>query len=123
MVVHGSTLVRFADIYALGVSSSTAGIVTDDSNVPQVNVHGPDEEMPRMPPPARVGTWPRPPKPSRAPRPRAIFIPRARNDYWLPEVTHYYEVIGECYVHGMMDGEAFGAKNERKIQQRIFELR
>jgi hypothetical protein len=77
-----------------------------------------------MPPPARVGTWPRqPPQSSRVPRPPAILIPRARNDYWLPKPTHYYEVIGECYVHGMMDGEAFGVKNEREIEKEIFELR
>jgi hypothetical protein len=77
-----------------------------------------------MPPPARVGAWPRqPPQPSQAPRPAALVIPRARNDYWLPEPTHYYEIIGECYVHGMMGGEAFAAKNERDIGQQIFELR
>ena len=79
-----------------------------------------------MPPPARVVTWPlEPPQTSRALCPAAIFagIPRARNDYWLPKTTHYYEVVGECYVHGMMDGEAFGVKNERGIEKEIFELR
>ena len=31
----------------------------------------------------------------------------------------YYEFVGECYVHGMMDGEAFG----RKFREQEFELR
>jgi hypothetical protein len=95
-----------------------------DSDVPQVNVHAPEGESSPMPHPARVETWPRrPPPPSQAARLTALVIPRARNDYWLSGATHYYEVIGECYVHGMMDGEAFAAKNARKIGQQIFELR
>ena len=32
---------------------------------------------------------------------------------------HYYEFIGECYVHGMMDGEAM----QQNIVEQIFELR
>ena len=36
---------------------------------------------------------------------------------------HYYEVIGECYVHGMMDGEAIEEQNFNKIPSRVFELR
>ncbi|KAF2094529.1 HET-domain-containing protein [Rhizodiscina lignyota] len=45
------------------------------------------------------------------------------------ETRYYYKVIGECYVHGMMDGEAIAFQNrhqgdqngEHKVQ--IFELR
>jgi hypothetical protein len=32
----------------------------------------------------------------------------------------YYELIGECYVHGMMDGEAFLARTKAP---QSFELR
>jgi hypothetical protein len=35
----------------------------------------------------------------------------------------YYEFIGECYVHGMMDGEAIEYQNFKGIKPRTFELR
>jgi hypothetical protein len=35
----------------------------------------------------------------------------------------YYEIIGECYVHGMMNGEALEWQNEKEVKARIFELR
>ena len=35
----------------------------------------------------------------------------------------YYEFIGECYVHGMMDGEAFRIKKGDKSPRQEFELR
>jgi hypothetical protein len=37
----------------------------------------------------------------------------------------WYEFIGECYVHGMMDGEAveYQNRNDSKMKRRIFELR
>ena len=35
----------------------------------------------------------------------------------------YYEFIGECYIHGMMDGEAFGSRKGDKAHQQWFELR
>jgi hypothetical protein len=35
----------------------------------------------------------------------------------------YYEFIGECYVHGMMDGEAIEYQNFNQIKPRTFELR
>jgi hypothetical protein len=34
-----------------------------------------------------------------------------------------YEVLGECYVHGMMDGEAMAYQNGKGIRAQIFELR
>jgi hypothetical protein len=34
-----------------------------------------------------------------------------------------YEVLGECYVHGMMDGEAMRYQNEKGIRAQVFELR
>jgi hypothetical protein len=37
--------------------------------------------------------------------------------------TYYYELIGECYIHGMMDGEAFRILQEMKIDKQEFELR
>lgn len=39
------------------------------------------------------------------------------------EGKYYYELIGECYIHGMMDGEAFRILQEMKIDKEVFELR
>jgi hypothetical protein len=36
---------------------------------------------------------------------------------------HHYELVGDCYVHGMMDGEAFTMQQARNIPQTQFELR
>jgi Heterokaryon incompatibility protein (HET) len=36
---------------------------------------------------------------------------------------HYYEFIGECYIHGMMDGEALAHQRLRKLDHQDFELR
>ena len=35
----------------------------------------------------------------------------------------YYEFLGECYVHGMMDGEAIEFQNFEEIKAQTFELR
>jgi len=35
----------------------------------------------------------------------------------------YYEFFGECYVHGMMDGEAIKYQNDKQVPKTIFELR
>ena len=35
----------------------------------------------------------------------------------------YYEMMGECYVHGMMDGEAMAHQNNEGILTTIFEIR
>jgi hypothetical protein len=35
----------------------------------------------------------------------------------------YYELIGPCYVHGMMNGEAIEFQNEKQIKAEVFELR
>jgi hypothetical protein len=34
-----------------------------------------------------------------------------------------FVLIGECYIHGMMDGEAFRILQEMDIEKRVFELR
>ena len=39
-------------------------------------------------------------------------------DQWL-----YYDFLGECYRHGMMDGEAMLYQNQHSIPARVFELR
>jgi len=36
---------------------------------------------------------------------------------------YYWILIGECYVHGMMDGEAITFQNDNNIKPQIFELR
>ena len=35
----------------------------------------------------------------------------------------YYEFLGECHIHGMMDGEAMTYQNENRIGAKVFELR
>jgi hypothetical protein len=35
----------------------------------------------------------------------------------------YYEMLGECYVHGMMDGEAMAHQNDKGIPRTVFEIR
>ena len=35
----------------------------------------------------------------------------------------YYRFVGECYLRGMMDGEAITYQNENNIRHEIFELR
>jgi len=39
------------------------------------------------------------------------------------KVNFYYRFVGECYVHGMMNGEAIKLQNERIIPTQVFELR
>ncbi|KAF2704190.1 HET-domain-containing protein, partial [Pleomassaria siparia CBS 279.74] len=34
----------------------------------------------------------------------------------------YYRFLGECYVHGMMNGEAIGLQNQEHIKEALFEL-
>ena len=36
---------------------------------------------------------------------------------------YYYEFVGECYLHGMMDGEAIKYQNDNEIKAETFELR
>lgn len=52
---------------------------------------------------------------------------RQHHYHSLPDQPEtYYEFIGECYVHGLMDGEAFTIKENEKDKsaaKRIFELR
>ncbi|KAF7511266.1 hypothetical protein GJ744_004831 [Endocarpon pusillum] len=52
----------------------------------------------------------------------------ATNEDIVPRVSskkcdHYYQFIGECYIHGMMDGEALRHQRTRELQQQEFELR
>ena len=35
----------------------------------------------------------------------------------------YYGCLGECYIHGMMDGEAMAYQNNHNLRARVFELR
>ena len=36
---------------------------------------------------------------------------------------NYYKLIGPCYVHGMMNGEAIMYQNDNQVRPEIFELR
>lgn len=44
-----------------------------------------------------------------------------RSEDGTPTNVHY-EFIGECYVHGMMDGEAFRVQKANKLKYQIFDL-
>lgn len=35
----------------------------------------------------------------------------------------YYELVGPCYVHGIMNGEAISLQNEDELKAQVFELR
>lgn len=41
----------------------------------------------------------------------------------LEPAQHYWKLIGECYIDGMMDGEAITLQNREGIRPKIFELR
>ena len=36
---------------------------------------------------------------------------------------YWYEFLGECYIHGMMDGEAMAHQNDKGTPAQVFELR
>ena len=40
-----------------------------------------------------------------------------------PRAKYYYRIVGECYIHGMMEGEAIEWQNQRRIKSEIFEIR
>lgn len=35
----------------------------------------------------------------------------------------FYQLIGECYVHGMMNGEAISAQSDKNLKKQLFEIR
>ena len=51
--------------------------------------------------------------------------PRPTTDEPLKESVnkYYYEFLGECYLHVMMDGEAIKYQNDNEIKAEMFELR
>ena len=56
-----------------------------------------------------------------SPRKRSNEGPPPRTD--SSKNDHYYEFIGECYIHGMMDGEALRHQRVNDLEQQDFELR
>ena len=48
------------------------------------------------------------------------WIKKEQKDYYSP---YSYEFLGECYIHGMMDGEAIAVQNNEELKTEIFELR
>jgi hypothetical protein len=36
---------------------------------------------------------------------------------------YWYEMLGECYIHGMMDGEAMAHQNDKGLPWTVFEIR
>jgi hypothetical protein len=54
------------------------------------------------------------------------YIPMQDNDYsrheTQPEVPGEYEFIGECYVHGIMDGNALEIQKSHQLPKRRFIL-
>jgi hypothetical protein len=49
-------------------------------------------------------------------------IAEARRMSDKDERRRYFEFIGPCYVHNMMNGEALEEQNESLIEVQIFEL-
>ena len=56
---------------------------------------------------------------------QAKIRPRPNTDEPLKESVnkYHYEFVGECYIHGMMDGEAIKYQNDNEIKAEMFELR
>jgi hypothetical protein len=48
------------------------------------------------------------------------WLREARKEYHSPR---HYEFLGECYIHGMMDGEAMASQNNEGLKTKVFELR
>ncbi|KAI4163993.1 MAG: hypothetical protein LQ342_002490 [Letrouitia transgressa] len=46
-----------------------------------------------------------------------------RHSLGIQDKWCYYQFLGECYLHGMMDGEAMAYQNENGVPPRTFELR
>jgi hypothetical protein len=67
----------------------------------------------------KITIGPNPPNP--LPRTRSSERPPPRTD--SSRSDHYYQFIGECYIHGMMDGEALRHQRVKGLQQQEFELR
>jgi hypothetical protein len=74
------------------------------------------------------------PQPSLTSRQRRRLTKAQREDYdWtifhnlrekLGDEGYYsYTLLGECYIHGMMNGEAIQYQHERDIPSKIFEIR
>lgn len=67
------------------------------------------------------------PKPTIKPKPRHVqdlMSPVSSNEPAIErDENFWYEFIGECYVHGMMDGDAIKYQNQNEIRARVFELR
>ena len=40
-----------------------------------------------------------------------------------PPPTIHYELVGECYVHGRMDGSAIDESHQGKFKAQMFDLR
>lgn len=51
-----------------------------------------------------------------------VVVPNGADTDKMMAQNEYYEFIGEAYVHGMMDGEAFNEKKERNLPVESFEL-
>lgn len=41
----------------------------------------------------------------------------------LRPCNEYYQLVGECYIHGMMDGEAMAFSNDGRVKLQEFVLR
>lgn len=52
-----------------------------------------------------------------------MAIKKARQKNYLIEEDICYEFWGECYMHGMMDGDAIKLQNWENLPNRVFELR
>ncbi|MCJ1447875.1 MAG: hypothetical protein MMC23_008387 [Stictis urceolatum] len=49
--------------------------------------------------------------------------PKLRSHVRDPHEIEYWVIKGECYIHGMMNGEAIEVQNSQKIKARRFEIR
>jgi hypothetical protein len=40
----------------------------------------------------------------------------------LKPLGDQYLLVGECYVHGLMDGEAMDMMNRQELDEKVFEI-
>jgi hypothetical protein len=52
-----------------------------------------------------------------------VRILKTRGRRQEPANRYYYKLIGDCYLHGMMDSEAISYQNEKGIKPQTFEMR
>jgi hypothetical protein len=119
-LAHPKTSGQNLDTSTSARRENTAGDSTLSPNVPAGAADVSEAGQPES-----SSTSPRPP-----PRPlnmkdggRELAEEREAREKSRQPPSKYYRLFGECYVHGMMNGEAIALQNKREQPQQVFEIR